>query len=439
MIKFLNINILKLIIFRILKPINPIDFDGNKSFEFNLLKKIKYICMEITIQRILNGESILKILVIIKETLIFLIKLILYPIGYLISLSNYRFLHINSWQIGAYVQQLDTIIKQNKLENNKYKLLFVYPKFLRSNNFFHNFYSKEVVNFENFFLYLILYPFIHMKICSINNWKYETINPNSSFNLIHKNYNDKYSLSILAKNSLDTKLIVKKFLIKKKCDLNKKIVCIQQRDEEFYSGANTRGSNLESFKSMIENLILKNFLVIHFKSENPKKLDIANKENYIELQITNEISKKIQFSIISESELTICYQGGIHSMNQIVHTPFLQINSIPININGLIKKNDKIIFKKFFCNKEKKLLSLKQMLEKNLHLYVNIRSILKHKVDIIENSEEEIVNAIDDILFKKNGNLQDIFRQKTKKISFFDSEAKVAESFLDSNRYLLNE
>ena len=208
MIKFLNINILKLIIFRILKPINPIDFDGNKSFEFNLLKKIKYICMEITIQRILNGESILKILVIIKETLIFLIKLILYPIGYLISLSNYRFLHINSWQIGAYVQQLDTIIKQNKLENNKYKLLFVYPKFLRSNNFFHNFYSKEVVNFENFFLYLILYPFIHMKICSINNWKYETINPNSSFNLIHKNYNDKYSLSILAKNSLDTKLIV---------------------------------------------------------------------------------------------------------------------------------------------------------------------------------------------------------------------------------------
>ena len=131
MIKFLNINILNLIIFRILKPINPIDFDGNKSFEFNLLKKIKYIYKEITIQRILNGESILKILVIIKETLIFLIKLILYPIGYLISLSNYRFLHINSWQVGAYVQQLDTIIKQNKLKNNKYKLdypLFQYLK-----------------------------------------------------------------------------------------------------------------------------------------------------------------------------------------------------------------------------------------------------------------------------------------------------------------------
>ena len=35
---------------------------------------------------------------------------------------------------------------------------------------------------------------------------------------------------------------------------------------------------------------------------------------------------------------------------------------------------------------KKKLLSLK-IIQKNLHLYVNRRSILKHKVDIIENSE----------------------------------------------------
>ena len=52
------------------------------------------------------------------------------------------------------------------------------------------------------------------------------------FNLIHKEYNDKYSISILAKNNLDTKSIVRKFLIKK-YDLNKKIICIQQRDENF--------------------------------------------------------------------------------------------------------------------------------------------------------------------------------------------------------------
>ena len=58
MIKFLNINILNLIIFRIFKPINPIDFDGNKSFEFNLLKnKIYFRSYN---PKILNGDTFLK-------------------------------------------------------------------------------------------------------------------------------------------------------------------------------------------------------------------------------------------------------------------------------------------------------------------------------------------------------------------------------------------
>ena len=440
MIKFSNTNLLKLIIFRIFKPINPIDFDGKKSFEFNLYKKIKYTLLEVTILRILNGETFFKLLVIIKETLIYITIFILYPFGYLISLTNYRFLHINAWQVGAYIQQIDTIVKENKLNDNKYKLLFIYPKFLRANNFIHKFYYNEIRNSENFFLYIFLYPFMHMKICSINNWKHETINPNSSFNLIHNNYSKKYQPQICAKVNLDTKLITRKFLLNKKCDIRKKIICIQQRDEDFYSGANTRGSNFEILQLIIERLILKNFLVIRFKSENSKKFNLNQSENYIEYNVSDEISKKIQFSLISESELTICYQGGIHSMNQIVQSPFLQINSIPININGLIKSKDKIIFKKFFCNKEKKLLSLKKIMEKNLHLYVDIRSISKNNVDIIENNEDEIVNAVEEILNKKNGNLHNILLEKfTQKISFYYSESRIAETFLERNRYLLNE
>ena len=38
-----------------------------------------------------------------------------------------------------------------------------------------------------------------MKICSINNWNYETINPNSLFNLIHKEYNDNTNINISKK------------------------------------------------------------------------------------------------------------------------------------------------------------------------------------------------------------------------------------------------
>ena len=63
--------------------------------------------------------------------------------------------------------------------------------------------------------------------------------------------------------------------------------------------------------------------------------------------------KKFNSHLSMSHLLVVCYQGGIHSMNQIVKTPFLQINSIPLNINGLIKPTDKIISKKFFSTVEK--------------------------------------------------------------------------------------
>ena len=76
---------------------------------------------------------------------------------------------------------------------------------------------------------------------------------------------------------------------------------------------------------IIKRLILKNFLVIRFTSINSKKLNFNQSENYIEFEITDEISKKIQFSLMSQSELIICYQGGIHSMNQIVQNSFYKL------------------------------------------------------------------------------------------------------------------
>ena len=60
-------------------------------------------------------------------------------------------------------------------------------------------------------------------------------------------------------------------------------------------------------------------------------------------------------------------------------------------------------------------------------------------MDIIENSADEIIIAIDEVLFKRKGNLQNILKEKIKKIPLYSSEAMVSEAFLDSNRFLLND
>ena len=106
----------------------------------------------------------------------------------------------------------------------------------------------------------------------------------------------------------------------------------------------------------------------------------------------------IQYVILRKSHLVICYQGGIHSYNQIIDVPFLQINSTPININPLIKNKDRTILKKFYSEELNRFLSVREIIDFNLHLYIDIRSLKSKKIKIIENDEDEIFEATKSIL-----------------------------------------
>ena len=44
---------------------------------------------------------------------------------------------------------------------------------------------------------------------------------------------------------------------------------------------------------------------------------------------------------------------------------------------------------------------MRKIIDHNLHLYIDIRSILKNNVDIIENDEDEIFKATEEILRRK--------------------------------------
>ena len=83
---------------------------------------------------------ILRLLILFKEILISLISIIYLPLIILLYFTKYRFLHLNSWQVGAYIQSLDTIVKSNLIKEKKYKIFFLYPGFLKNNKFLDTFY-----------------------------------------------------------------------------------------------------------------------------------------------------------------------------------------------------------------------------------------------------------------------------------------------------------
>ncbi len=428
-----------LIFFRIFKPINPIDFDGKKIFRPNLLKKILYTLKDTTIKKIFNGWLVLRLLILFKEILISLISFFYLPFIIGLYFSKYRFLHINSWQIGAYIQSLDTIVKSNLINQKKYKIFFLYPRFLKNNKFFDTFYSDHIVIKENFFLYLLLFPLINSRLIGLTNWNYETINPKSIFNKIHREFNLKYKNYILANDeNINVKKIFDEICANYNFDKNRKIISIHQKDNKYYNGSVSRSSDINKLNKTIEYLISKEFYVIRFISAISENLKF-NSANYKEIKIDTDSEKLFQYVIFKKSCLVICHQGGIHSYNQIIDVPFLQLNSIPININPLIKDKDRTILKKFYSEELNRFLTLKEIIDHNLHLHIDFRTLKSKKINIIENDEDEIFEATKNILENSNNNLLEKFISKIpNQISFKNSDAQISTSFLEKNNYLLS-
>ena len=84
-----------------------------RIFKHNLFKKIKYTYTDTNYEKIYNGWLLGRLMIILKEFIIIGLMILYSPLIFLCHLTKYRFLHINSWQIGAYIQTLDTIVKSN--------------------------------------------------------------------------------------------------------------------------------------------------------------------------------------------------------------------------------------------------------------------------------------------------------------------------------------
>lgn len=408
-------------------PLYPVEHNGYSWGERLTL----YSRITIGIREILFGKNfrykLIIIINLIKHIVFYLYNLIFFPITIFIYFSKIKFIHISSWQIGSYIHQLDTIVKANKLNKNL-KLILLCPNFICSNSFISKLYSKEIICLNNIFAYIFLLPFVHNPLTSVVPWSYETQNKNSVFNKIHFDYLKRFKREIL---KLDINSLKKNFLKKK----YKKTICIHLRDN-YYEKSNTdRNVKIESLNKTIKFLLRKKFNVIRFINSRSTKLNLKNK-NYSEYLISSDSDKLDQFLIMNSSKLVIGSQSGVLNYNLILKTPFLLTNAIPINNIMVIKKEDVYIFKKF--KKKNKFLNIKEIIDKNYH--INPEKILKN-IKIIDNSEDEILNATKEILkikkFKINSKLKKKYSSSIKKIGASYTNAKLSNYFLLKNKQII--
>ncbi len=408
-------------------PLYPVEHNGYSWGErLSLTSRIIIGIREIFLGKNKRYKFII-LINLIKHIFFYIYNIIFFPMVILIYFSNLRFIHISSWQIGSYVHQLDTIIKANKL-NKQLKLILLCPNFICANSFVSKLYSKEIICLNNIFTYIFFLPFVHNPLISVVPWLFETQNKNSVFNKTHIDYLKRFKREIL---KLDINSLKKNFLKKK----YKKTICIHLRDN-YYEKSNTdRNVKIESLNKTIKFLLRKKFNVIRFINSRSTKLNFKNK-NYSEYLISSNSDMLNQFLIMNASKLVIGSQSGVLNYNLILQTPFLLTNAIPINNIMVIKKKDMYIFKKF--KKNKKYLNIKEIINSNYH--INPEKILKN-VEIIDNTEYEILNATKEILkikrFKVNKKLKKKYKLSIKKIGAFYTNAKLSDYFLSKNKEII--
>ena len=330
---------------------------------------------------------------------------------FFMKINNLTLLSINTWQIGAFIQQLDSMIKKNPEK----KFLLISPAYLMAFNSYPKIYDKNnLLYFESSLLYFLIYPLLVFKSFSMDAFKYEVLNKESEFNKLHQTNNYKYNFKYLFLN-----IKKKKF---------KKLITIHFKDDKFSQGSSLRVSNWKTYIKTIKWLLEKNFTVIRFVHRNSVKNIISHKK-YFEFEINNDQDKIQQMYLIKNSKLFICNQSGPSSYNFIVKTPFLQVNSFPINVSFVCKSKDYLIFKKVL--RKNKYIGLIEFFKYNFHLRFspNIGKMKDFKLE--DNSSNEILNATKDILQKKKSFY---FSKILKKNGIFIpanySRSKIPQSFL---------
>ena len=112
----MNKYIKKYILFTFL-PLPPIEFDGKKwGPRLNIIRRV------LSLFNFFNNtykNNISKIFLCLKHLFSLVYLFITLPFQILIHFSRYRILDINFYQVGAFIQQLDCLIKNNKLKKKK--------------------------------------------------------------------------------------------------------------------------------------------------------------------------------------------------------------------------------------------------------------------------------------------------------------------------------
>ncbi len=347
-----------------------------------------------------------------------------------------------------------------------YELYKIYRK-KKSNNFEIFFTNKSICNYQylkilkrNFFLlqkleifYLCLkivakyFPFFKKHLIDVSG---------NAFDFENKLNITETKLDLLPDEILKGKKILKQYNF----NPNLKIVCITCRDKKYLKKTNKtnfgyhnyRDSNINNLIPAIKLLLKKKFIVIRMGKIVEKKLKI-NHKNFIDYPFHPIKSDFMDFYLAKSCYLWIGNNTGLDELARLFRKPLMVTNMAPVGILKLGYRKSVFLTKKL--KYKKKIIGLSIIFKKQLNFMTNSKDYKKKKIELKENSSNEILNSLKNILMliqnkwnisKKNFIIQNKFRNslfhnvKKHKLDYIycrKPEAIICSYFIKKNNWLL--
>ena len=244
-----------------------------------------------------------------------------------------------------------------------------------------------------------------------------------------------------------------KFLKSYGLDSESKFVCLHVRDSAYLNDKkhdyhNFRNSNIETFKLACDFLASKNIFVFRMGKKVSKKISFEN-EKIIDYANCGNRSDFLDIFLGSRCTFWLATGSGIDSLAQIFRRPIAFVNQVPIGYITTSKKNALVIFKKYFDRIDKKEISILDLKKKNLVFANRGDAFVKKNINILDNTEEEILELTKEMVERININFWESFLE-TKRLqedfwTIFPYDKKIhgnltthiGKNFLQKNQQLL--
>ena len=252
------------------------------------------------------------------------------------------------------------------------------------------------------------------------------------------------------KNIIETKIDFKKFVNKHdKPSIKKKLVCFYIKDENYHQISEitlSAASEISYCEKTLNYFIDKNCEIIRVGDELSAKFNFSN-QNYFDLTTSKKLNQQSQLETFEKSEFYFGSGASATLICNFFEKKRLLINIPPASLSDQtfsFDKNNFIIFKKVFCRKKRKILSLEEiMLTEDLFIteisdLINPRLTsnfdLSKKYVLIENNAEEIYDAAKEFYEFNYGNKK-IESSEMKKFKEIRSSS-IKNLITKSNKYL---